>query len=251
MSAINPNDLAKFKGILEVRPAGTSGAYTRLASVRGLVGNIDTSEVIDVKADDTGSVFKVANTQATVEAELLENMGRDVLALLFTGTNVDVAGSATPVVAEAMGTTLGAGTIYTFLNKNGAGTQVASISLADTGGALVLNTDYTLGVNADGYTYAVILVATTGATTCSYTYTPNASEKITISVDSTAVKSFDVKITAVDSGKNRIINLTSAAFTSTYGMNFADVVEQGDITGATLTFTADKGSNFIYTNEIL
>ena len=96
MAAINENDLAKFKGLLYIRPQGTLGAYTRLASVRGLVSNIDTTSIIDVKADDTGSVFKVTDVKASIEAELLENMGRDVLGMLFTGTSTNTA--AAPVV---------------------------------------------------------------------------------------------------------------------------------------------------------
>ena len=34
-------------------------------------------------------------------------------------------------------------------------------------------------------------------------------------------------------------------------MSFADIVEAGDITGATLTFNANKGSTLTYSNEIL
>jgi hypothetical protein len=55
---------------------------------------------------------------------------RDVLNLLFYTTSTNVAGTAVPVTAEALGTAVPAGSIKTLKNKNGANTQVASISVS-------------------------------------------------------------------------------------------------------------------------
>lgn len=256
MSAINPNELAKFKWILEVRPAGTTWAFTRLASVRWLVANIDTTNIIDVKADDTGSVFKVVDTQATIEAELLENMWRDTLALLFTGTTSDVAWTPVVVTNEAHGTWWTVWIPFKLNNKNWANTQVTITTIKANSTTLADWTDYDTyvwdGTNGDlGYTYIVPLTAQTLAITANYTYTPNASENITIAIDSVEVKSFEVKITATSGGKVRTTNLSNAAFSSAYGMSYADIVEQWDITWATLTFTANKWSTLVYSDEIL
>lgn len=250
MWAINDKALAKFKGILEVRPFGSTSAFERLASVRWLIANIDTTNVIDIKADDTGSVFKVTDVQASIEAELLENANRDILALLFTGTTSNVAGSATPVTWEALGTGWVVGTPIKLANANWNGTIVTSITIKEDAVALVADTDYKAYVS-NGDTYILPLTTQTWVLTADYTYTPNASEDISISVDSTEVKAFEVKITATDNGKVRTINLSKASFSSTYGLTFADVVEAGDITGATVTFTADKGSTVVFHDEIL
>ena len=251
MAAINPNDLAKFTGILEVRPAWTSWSFSRLASVRWLVANLDTSNVVEINADDTWTVLKVTNQITTIETELLEVFWRDTLALLFNWTPTDVTATPVAITWEAVWDTLAAWSIYTLANKNGANTQVASITVSDTGWALVLNTDYTVWVDANWYTYIVILVATTGATTVDYTYTPNATENFTTENDTQELKNFELKITATDSGKDRTITVSSATLTSTYWLSFADVIEAGDITGASLTFTSNKGSTTSYSNEIL
>jgi hypothetical protein len=62
---------------------------------------------------------------------------------------------------------------------------------------MVLNTDYTVAVNSNGETYIVILVASTGATTANYTYTPNESETAEINIGTNELKNFEVKIEAI------------------------------------------------------
>lgn len=251
MAAINPNDLAKFTGILEVRPAWTSWSFSRLASVRWLVANLDTSNVVEVNADDTWTVLKVTNQITTIETELLEVFWRDTLALLFNWTSSDIAATPVAITGEEVWTDVAAWTIYTLENKNGANTQVDSISVSDTGWALVLDTNYTVWVDANWYTYIVFLTATTGATTVDYEYTPNETESFTTDNDTQELKNFELKITATDSGKDRTITVSSTTLTSTYWLSFQDVIENGDITWATLTFTSNKWSQTIYSNQIL
>ena len=251
MAAINENSLAKFTGILEVRTAGTTGNFTRLASVRWLISNIDTTNIVDIKADDTGSVFKVTDVKATVEAELLEVFDRDTLKLLFNGTTSDVAAAPISVTGEDKGTGWTVWTPIKLSNKNGDETEVANIVIKADGTALTLDTDYAVFVDEDGYTNITPLTAQTGAITADYDYTPTASENITINIDSAVVNNFEVKITSTDNGKDRTITLSSASFVSTYGLSFVDVVEAGDITWATLTFEGNKGSTLTYVDEII
>jgi len=252
MWAINDKALAKFKGILEVRPAWSNDVFTRLASVRWLISNLDTTNVIDIKADDTGSVYKVTDVKATVEAEMLEIFDRDTLKLLFTWTSEDIAAAEVSVSDEALWTWWTVGTPITLKNKNGNNTEVSDIVVKADGDELTKDTDYAVYVDEDGYTNITPLTSQDDKElTADYKYTPNASENISISIDSTEVKSFEVKITAVEWDKIRVINLSSAAFNSAYWLSFADVVEQWDITWATLTFDANKWSVFTYTNEIL
>ncbi len=71
-------------------------------------------------------------------------------------------------------------------NKNGAGTVVTSIDVKEDDSSLTEDTDFDTyvgdGTNGEkGYTYIVPLTSQTGAITADYTYTPNASKKITYS----------------------------------------------------------------------
>ena len=259
MAAINPTELWKYTWELYITPTGWS--RTRLASVRWLVANIDNSNVIEVKADDTGTVFKVIDLQASITCELLENMGRDTIDLLFTTTSSDVAGSlvsgATQVIASG---TKAFNEFTAITNQNGSGAAITVNSVTGaTDGLLVADTDYVVTKDADGTYWIVIIDSATVTTmaqnfTIDLDYTPNASENTTIAIDSVEAKNFLVEIEAVnpsDITQTRITKLSSASFDWVYNMNYADVVEAGDITGSELTFTANKGSNLIYENEIL
>ena len=258
MAATNPNDLAKYVGILEARIAGSTGAYTRLACVRGLVANIDTSNVIDVQSDDCGTVFKVTDVQANVEAELLENMGRDTIDFLFTTTSSNVAG--TPVAWALQNVASGSWNYNNFIkiaNQNGNGSAITVNTVTGSvDGALVAGTDYFVGQNEAGE-YGIFVIDSATVTTevqdidLDYDYTPNAAEQAIIDVNSTEVKSFEVKITATQNGLDRITTLSSAAFEWVYNMNYADIVTAGDITGSSLSFIANKGSIVTYYNEII
>jgi hypothetical protein len=95
-------------------------------------------------------------------------LGLDILNVAATPVNV-----TTEIIAAAG---VAAGFIYTLANKNGAGTAVSSIVVDEDGTPLVLNTDYTVGVDADGFTYIVFLAATSAdQIDVDYTYTPNAA----------------------------------------------------------------------------
>lgn len=258
MPAINPNELPKFVGILEVRTAGTTDPFTRLACVRGLVATIDTSaNTVEVNADDCGTVFSGNRPWITIEAELLEDMGVDTVELLLNGINrTDVAGTPTGVTGEALGTGWTVGQPIKLANKNGDDTEVASIVIDADSTPLVLNTDYEVyvadGTNGDlGFTYITPKTAQAGVLDADYTYTPNASEQIEVDSSFTENALFEVKITATSDGKDRTISLTPARFEAPYNMNFLDVVEAGDITGATLSFIGEKDSKLTYNNEII
>lgn len=258
MWAINPLELPKFVGILEVRPAWSTGVFTRLACVRWLVATVDTSaNTVEVNADDCGTVFSGNRPAITIEAELLEDMGTDTIELLLGWLNrVDVAGTPTAITGEALGTGWVVWTPIKLANKNGDDTIVASIVIDADAVALVAWTDYNTyvgdGINGDlGYTYIVPLTVQTGVLDADYSYTPNASEQVEIDSSFTENSLFEVKITASNDGKDRTINLTPARFEAPYNMNFLDVVEAGDITGATLTFIGEKDSKLTYKNDII
>jgi hypothetical protein len=236
MPALNEKALGKYKGNLFIREVG-SGSWIDMGAVRALVASLDGTNVTEINSDNRGTLIKFVDLQASISVTALETFSRDKLNILFNTTSSNVAGTPVPVTNEAVGTSVAAGTIYVFANKNGANTQVASISVADTGGTLVLNTDYTIGVNAQGETYIVFLAASTGATVVNYTYTPNEAEQAIINIGTNELKNFEVKIEAdISSTVDRIITLSSATINSTYSLGFTDVIENGDVVGADLVF---------------
>ena len=247
MAAINPNDLAKFTWILEIRPAWTSWAYSRLASVRWLVANLDTSNVVEVNADDTWTVLKVTNQITTIETELLEVYGRDTLALLFNWTSTDVAW--TPVTVQLKDLWTG----WTVDNpiKLVKNIEVWTIEVHADWTTLTLDTDYRVYVWDDGYAYIYPITEQTWVLTANYIFTLNEREEFITQNDTQQLKDYELKITATSDGKDRTITVSSATLSSTYGMSFQDVVENGNITGASLTFTSNKWSFTKYYNEII
>ena len=258
MSAINSNDLSKFVGILEVAPIATPASFVRLASVRGVVANFDnTVNAVDIKADDTGTVFKGYLPEGRIEGSFLENANRDVMKLLLGGTDADIAGTPVSVTTEALGTGWTIGQPIKLANKMGDNTTVTSIVIDADGSPLTVTTDYTSyvgdGINGElGYTYIVPVTAQTGVLDADYDYTPNASESLALAISFTESPRLVVRLTATDSDGNiRRIIIDDATFEGIYGMEFLDVVEAGDLVGASFTFKASKGAIYTYYNEIL
>lgn len=260
MPAQNPNALPKFVGELFVRIVGDTGPFTRLACVRSLVSTVDTSaNTVEVNTDDCGTVFSGNRPQHTIEVEFLENMDVSTIQLLLQGVNrTDVAG--TPVVGATQDIVNPAAynTGFEIENQNGDGSLVSVTGVSGSvDGALVAGTDYAVTINSLGKTEIYFIsggaISTLTQTfTVTYDYTPNASEQITIKSDFTENRLFDVRIEAEnDAGEDRIIDLSPARFEGAYNMNFLDVVEAGDITGASLTFIGEKGAELVYTNEII
>ncbi len=251
MAALNPNDLSKFSGILEIRLAGTTGAWTRLPSVRELATIINDTNIVDVKADDTGTVYKATDRIASIQLQLLENANRDNLALLFGGTSTDVAGVLTPVAGEALGTGWTVDTPIKLANKNADNTEVSSITIDADATPLVLNTDYRVFVGSDGYTYIMPITAQAGVLDADYSYTPNVSENLELDLKTIELRNFEIRVTATSEGKARKTIISSGTLNSEYSISYQDVIEAGDITGSTLTFESNKGATYTYENEIL
>lgn len=248
MSALNDKALWQYKGNLYVTPTG--GTRTDMWAVRALVANLDSTNVTEINSDNRGTLMKFVDLQAVISVTLLEPQERDKLNLFFNTTSSNVAGTPVAVSAEAVGTSVPAGTVYNLANKNGDNTVVSSIVVTDTGGALTLNTDYTVSVS-NGFTRLVFLTASTGATTVAYSYTPNDTETAVIDIGTNVLKNFLVEIEAVEDTKTRKITLSSATINSTYGLGFTDVTENGDVIPAEVTFEANKGSTFTYEDQIL
>ena len=261
MAAVNDNALSKFVGLLYVAPKATPNSLTRIASVRGLITDFDnTKNQVDVKADDTGTVFKGFLPEAKINGSFLENFDRDLIKLLLGGSSANVAGvivnnHVQNVAANAWG--YNTFIPFEFQNGNGTAPNVDSVT-GGVDGPLVAETDYFVSKDTNGvwgiFVKDSVTVTTTNQTLAiQFDYTPNAREDLTLPISFTESPRLYVKIVATDSatGKTRTIILDDATFDGTYGLEFLDVVEAGDIKGTTFSFMANKGSNLIIKNEIL
>lgn len=260
MSAVNANALSKFVGVLEVAPSATPTVFTRLASVRGLVANIDTAaNQVEVKADDTNTVFKGFTPEARIEGEFLENADRDIIDLLIGGTPSDTA--ASPVAGATQ--TLASGSwnynnFYVIENQMGDGTAPTINSVTGgTDGALTDGDGYHLGKNESGQWGIYLGDAASELTTESqnividYDYTPNATESLVLTMDFQESETFVARITATVDGKTRVITLSEATFEGVYGLSFLDVVQNGDLQGTQFVLKANEGSTFTYANGVI
>lgn len=264
MAALDPNKLSKFVGLLYVAPYTTgTPTWSRIASVRGSIANIDAAaNLVEVKADDTGTVFKGLKPEVRIEGEFLENIDRDLLSQLLGGTTNDVAGTLVSGATQTLTNGEWAvNTFYKFENQNGDGSAVSITSVVGSvDGALTLNDDYDRLIDEDGDYGIYINDASVGThlTTAAqnivitYSYTPTAAEEFTLAVEFMESPRLMVKIEATnDDGDVRRITLDDCTFEGTYGMSFLDVVEAGDITGTSFVFKATDGSNLDIHNEIL
>ena len=262
MAAINPVDLSKYVGILEVAPIATPTTFTRIGSVRNLNAIFDTAaNLVDVKADDTGTVFKGYKPEARIEGSFLEVANRDVMKILLGGTSANVAGSLVSGATQLLTSgSWAVNTYYAIANQNGAGGAITINSVTGaTDGALTVNDDYDVVQLASGE-YGIVFQDIASATnlttiaqnvTIDYDYTPNASESLSLDVTFTEAQSLVVRITATSDSKDRILSLSSATFEGQYSLEFLDVVEAGDINGTPFVFKANDGAVMLFDNEIL
>lgn len=154
-----------------------------------------------------------------------------------------VAGSATPVTAEAHGTGWVVGKPIKLLNKNGDNTIVASIVVKAGGSALLLTTNYVTyvgdGSNGElGATYIVPVTANALAITVDYSYTPNASKKLVFADSGTKTLKV-MRISNTDeNGKVLKIDIENATNFSAPVITFAGD-DADDVATLPITFQGD------------
>lgn len=173
------------KGSVQIQVGDSFSALVDIGAIRSPKLTMLT-ENQEIKFDNVDSLKQFSEGDKVkfdfVLAELnLTNLAKFDKGLITLST---VAGSSTPVTAEAHGTGWTVASPIKLLNKNGANTIVSSIVVKAGGSAITLNTDYKTyvgdGTNGElGATYIVPLTAQTLAITVNYSYTPNASKKIT------------------------------------------------------------------------
>lgn len=151
----------------------------------GAANNVSFEYTFDeqtIKSDNAGDILKrIANERARVSCDMLESSVENIAASLKgIVTTSSEAGSATTVTGEEVKTQTG---FVRIARKNADGSQVSVSSCKKGSVSLTAGTDYTLGLDSDGYTVIAPVAGSTKVTagdtiTVNYSVTPNAAEII-------------------------------------------------------------------------
>lgn len=170
----------------------TMATATSVGMLDGIKFSVSGDEQI-IETDNTSDIdMGATNMTVVISASAWKNIDLDILHKLTgeIGTVTSTAGS-TPVTVTDEPHVL-TGTISERLaNKNGVTpTLVTAITVTQDGATAVLNTDYTIGLDKEGYTTIAAVagstVITSGETVLvDYTYTAPASKKITFGTGTT------------------------------------------------------------------
>lgn len=185
-----------------------------------------------IKFDNTADLKQFANGDKVQFSFDLAEINLTNLAKLDGGmVNLStVAGSATPVTGEAHGTGWTQGMPIKFANKNGANTIVSSIVVKNAGSTLALTTDYRTfvgdGSNGElGATYVTPVTVQAGAITFDYSYTPNASKKLTFTSSGTKTLKVFRAINTDANGKKFQIDIINCTNVAAPAISFAGDVD--------------------------
>lgn len=167
------------------------GAVTDIGAANGVKFQFSPKSTT-ISFDNTEEWKRFADSaEATITGTLFEVNG-DNVAKLLSGASVKTPVAANPVAVTDESITLTLTGAKRLAKKNGAGTEVSTIVVTDSTGAVTYDRaghaaagDYVIGVDVDGYTTiarsAAASTITTGETVfVDYSYTPNASVTVDV-----------------------------------------------------------------------
>lgn len=141
----------------------------------------ETFDEVSIKSDNAGVIYNgISNHEAVLSCDLME-INLDTLASYLKGTHTLSVVDGTPVpVTDEMHVLTDTDAVR-LDNKNGDGTMVSGISVTVGATPAVLNTDYVLAVDSDGYTVIArvansVVINSEDMVLVDYTYTPSASK---------------------------------------------------------------------------
>ena len=202
----NDNAILFGSAKIEIAPY-TTGVYSNIGAADGIKFNFKPKfEVIEF--DNTEVWKKYANAdEATISGTWYELSAENIKKVLGGMANLDTV-TADPVLVANEAITLTGVVSQRLAHKNGAGTEVATITVtSESGGGTTYtraavgssSSDYAIAVDGDGYTTIVRTpdsdIATGATVFVNYTYTPAASKTIDVG-----------GITALDFLKIRLTN---------------------------------------------
>jgi len=225
----DPNQI-RF-GSAKVEVGASVGALVNLGAAQSIKFE-EKFDVVYLKPDNAPKKqIDVTNHEASVTFSMMEvNLANLNTIRGGMDTYTTVAGSSTPVTNETHTLT---GTTGCRLNhKNGAGTVVTVVTVKNASdSSAVLNTDYVLYLDSEGWTCIARVSASTvltsgGVAKVNYTYVPSASRTISTG-GLTTISPRVVRLTNVDSaGKKFEITVYSA--TSEGGITLEFPADDGD-----------------------
>ena len=177
-----------------------------------------------IKSDNAGDILKrIANERARVSCDMLESSVENIASFL-KGVVTTGSTSATSQTVSGENVVTQAGYVR-LANKNGDGTQVTISTCKKGNTSLTVSTDYTVGVDAQGYTIIAPVSGSSKVTagdtiTVGYSYTPNASEiveaggKLTLAFNIVRLTNFD------SDGKKFEITMWKASGAEGFTMDF-------------------------------
>lgn len=215
------------------------------------VHSLEDEKIINSDACGVGEVDRsiVLTPRAEFTRQEVDNL--EEIARMYGLSLVNVTATPVAITDEALGADLSAGAIVKLVNKSFSWTGaalVASVTVSDTGGALVEGTDYELSLDDDGKTQVVFLLATTGATTIDYTYTPMASQLSTYKVQSRSLpynllRFVECPEGLTGNGEYNVYYLVKYAISSEFTQQMVNT-KITDFEGAAVTLTGADGGNF-------
>lgn len=142
------------------------------------------TEVTSLEFDNTGEVLQVVDDETVEISAEIGEISISNLDLVNSGLGTVTSTTAAPVAITDETHVLNDTDSTRLLHKMGVRSEVGSIVVTCSGTSAARNTDYVIGVDADGYTTIARVAGSTviadGATVLvDYSYTPLASEKIT------------------------------------------------------------------------
>lgn len=228
-SVQNLNAIRFGSGKLEI---GTSlGSLINIGAIRNAVFKEEWEDV-EVKSDNAGIVkVGIKEHVAYIECDMME-VDLENLNTIRGDLDTYAAVAGTPVSVTDEAHTLDGTDFVRLDQKNGDGTEVSSIVVADASdNAAARNTDYVVAVDSDGYTCIArvsdsTVISDGEGIKVDYSYTPSSAVTLT-SGGKTTISDRVVRITNTDeNGKKFRITLYKA--TVNEGQNIEFPADDGD-----------------------
>ena len=278
MAAKNEQALAKYAGVVyvgeysssiptlltDMTNANTVASYIDSNVVFGEMASvIDTqvaknfnAELIEVETDDRGTIYKASRPEIRMTGTWYEEGDLDTVEVITGFNRLDVATSSVSITGEVIAAGwVALWEVYIIANKSWDNSVVASVVVDDNGTPLVLDTDYTLNVDADGSVTGTvgnsyltfILASSANQVDVDYDYTPSASAYIGTNIITQELPRLVVKIVSLDSvsGKTNTEYLIDAGFEWELISAYIDPARAGDLTGSGFDFKWNKNGSYI------
>ena len=217
-------------------------------------------KVLEVDDCDVGIFANTTTMLPKLEWERVTCDDLDTMST-FTGLAVlDVVSAPVAVTTEVIAAAWAAlWEIYIILNKSWDDSIVSSIVVDDDWTPLVLNTDYTVGVDTDGSvtwtignSYIVFILATSAnSIDVDYSYTPNTAQYLGYDIDPMDIPFVIIKVVGCPDSdwEYNTYYIVKASLDWEIKDTFVNLSRVDDVVGSSISFIGDNGWLFIEKKE--